>query len=159
MVGPDYAAPKLSMPTQWAGANAVDETTTETATPPSLGSPIFPGGRLKAAVEVALFALARERIRNQKLTESMEAYRQAATLSRSLYQTGSSSFLDSLDAERSLYSAEDAFIQSRVSITKNYVALCKALGGGWDGAIDASKPEIIDTDTGPRSVARNDPRS
>ena len=46
-----------------------------------------------------------------------------------------------LDAERSQFSAEDALLQSRVDVARSYVALAKALGGGWDGAIDSSKPE------------------
>jgi len=49
-----------------------------------------------------------------------------------------------LDAERSLYSAEDSLIQSRVSLAKDYVALGKALGGGWDAPVDASRPDVAD---------------
>src|SRR3546814_11148877 len=62
-------------------------------------------------------------------------------------------FLEVLDAERSLYAAEDALIQSRIAITTNYIALNKALGGGWDGAIASSQPEIIDVNTGPHFVS------
>jgi outer membrane protein TolC len=49
-----------------------------------------------------------------------------------------------------LYSAEDSLIQSRVSLAKDYVALAKALGGGWDAPVDASRPEVADGDMGPR---------
>ena len=77
------------------------------------------------------------------------AYRQAASLSQSLYNAGSSGFLDVLTAERSLYTAEDALLQSRVLITTDYIALNKALGGGWNGQVDASTPAVIDTNTGP----------
>ena len=59
-----------------------------------------------------------------------------------------------LDAERSLYSAEDALLQSRVAIATDYVALNKALGGGWDGTIDSAKPEIVDVKTGPRLASK-----
>jgi len=55
-----------------------------------------------------------------------------------------------LDAERSAYSAEDPLLQSRVSIATDYIALNKALGGGWDGTIDSAKPEVIDVGAGPR---------
>jgi len=141
---------------------------------PSLTVPIFNGGQLQAAVEVtqaqrdqsflafraavltaledvenASVALAQERMRSSKLSASAAAYRDAARLSRALYQSGSTSFLDVLDAERSLYSAEDSLLQSRVAIATDYVALNKALGGGWDGFIDTSKPEVLDTNTGP----------
>jgi outer membrane protein TolC len=136
--------------------------------------PIFNGGKLRAAVEVAeaqrdqyyvawrsavltafedvenaLVSLAQERIKARKLTEATQGYGEAARLSRTLYEQGTQTFLDVLDAERSLYSAEDSLLQSRISIAKDYVALAKALGGGWDGAIDSSRPEVIDVNTGP----------
>ena len=62
----------------------------------------------------------------------------------------SASLLDVLDAQRSLYSAEDSLLQSRVLLATNYIALNKTLGGGWDGVIDSTKPEIVDGKTGPR---------
>lgn len=102
-------------------------------------------------VENALVSLSTERVRIRKLSEAATNYREAARLSRALYENGSSSFIDVLDAERSLYSAEDSLLQSRTSMAKDYVALAKALGGGWDGAIDAGQPLIADRDTGPHS--------
>ena len=53
------------------------------------------------------------------LAQAVDGYRKAAELSRTQYEAGKSSFLDVLDAERSLYSAEDSLIQSRVSIAKD----------------------------------------
>lgn len=142
---------------------------------PTVSVPVFEGGQLKAAVDIAaaqrdqyflayhaavltamedvdnaIVALGQERLRRGKLASAAGAYRDAARLSRALYQSGSTSFLDVLDAERSLYSAEDALIQSRAAIATDYVALNKALGGGWDGVIDASKPVVTDTRTWPK---------
>jgi len=54
-----------------------------------------------------------------------------------------------LDAERSLYSAEDSLIQSKVSTAKDYISLAKALGGGWADPVELSTPIILDTNTGP----------
>lgn len=141
---------------------------------PSVTIPIFQGGKLVAArdeaeavrdqyaiawrssvltaledVENALVALSKERSRSRSLAEAADQYRRAATLSRALYQSGSSSFLDVLDAERSLYSAEDTLIQSRVAITTDHIALAKALGGGWARPVDTTKPEVVDANTGP----------
>ncbi|RWI57073.1 MAG: efflux transporter outer membrane subunit [Mesorhizobium sp.] len=141
---------------------------------PTLTVPIFNAGQLAAAadiaraqrdqhfiawrasvltaledVENAIVALAQERVRNGKLATSARHYRDGASFARTLYQSGSTSFLELLEAERSLYSAEDALIQSRVSIATDYIALNKALGGGWDGLVDASKPEIVDVNAGP----------
>jgi len=144
---------------------------------PSVTVPIFEGGRLMAArdasaavrdeyllafraavltaledVENALVATSKEKTRAAKLASAAASYRRAAELSRALYTSGSSSFLDVLDAERSLYSAEDALIQSRVLLTTDHVALAKALGAGWRRPIDATRPEVVDTDTGPHLV-------
>lgn len=142
---------------------------------PTLSVPIFSGGQLEAAVrlseaqrdqsflayeasvltaleevENSLVALKQERLRRDKLTTSASNYAKAARLSRDLYEAGSTSFLDVLDAERSLYSAADSLIQSRITLATDYVALNKALGGGWDGAIDTYTPVVADTDMGPR---------
>lgn len=136
---------------------------------PSLTVPIFNGGQLQAAVEVtqaqrdqsfiafrsavltaledvenAAVALRQERARAEKLSRSAASYGEAARLSRALYESGSTSFLDVLDAERSLYSAQDSLLQSKVAIATDYVALNKALGGGWDGFVDTSRPEVVD---------------
>lgn len=141
---------------------------------PTLTVPIFNGGKLRAAVEIAqaqrdqqflayqasvltalkdvedaLVSLSNEHARSRILTTSTTAYRQAASLSQSLYRSGSSSFLDVLTVERSLYGSEDALLQSRVRIVSDYIALNKALGGGWDGEVDALTPEVIDVDIGP----------
>lgn len=107
-------------------------------------------------VENALISLSRERVRVVKLADSAKNYREAARLSRSLFENGSSSFIDVLDAERSLYSAEDSLIRSRVLIAKDYIALAKALGGGWVDPVDTAKPLIVDVNTGPhpREVVR-----
>ena len=141
---------------------------------PSLSVPIFNAGKLKAAVEVAqaqrdqyfiayrssiltaledvenaMVSLAQERIKSSKLSVSARHYREAASLARSLYQSGTTSFLDLLEADRSLYSAEDSLLSSQVAISTDYIALNKALGGGWSGAVEVAKPEIADTNTGP----------
>jgi outer membrane protein TolC len=101
-------------------------------------------------VENALASLAQERLRAKQLAASVDNYRKAADLSRTQYDAGKASFLDVLDAERSLYSAEDSLIQSRVSLAKDYVSLAKALGGGWEAPVDVSRPEVTDENMGPR---------
>lgn len=147
---------------------------------PSVSIPIFKGGALRAQVNVAeaqrdqyylalrsavlsaledvenaIVSSVQHRVQAQRLTDAVQNYRQAADLSRSLYESGASSFLDVLDAERSLYSAEDSLLQTRVSVALDYVALAKALGGGWDGHIDSSMPEVIDVNTGPHLAPRH----
>lgn len=141
---------------------------------PTLTVPLFAGGSLVAAVDVAdaqrdqshlafqaivltamedvenaLVALAQDHIRERRLGEAARSYGEAASLSRTLWQAGTSGFLDVLDAERSRYSAEDSLIQSRVAIAADAIALSKALGGGWDDPVDVDRPLIVDVGTGP----------
>jgi outer membrane protein TolC len=105
-------------------------------------------------VENALVLLSQERIRIGKLNSSAKSYGEAARLEGTLYRAGETSLLNVLDAQRSLYSAEDSLLQSRVLLATNYIALNKALGGGWDGAVDSAKPEIVDIKTGPRLASK-----
>ncbi|MFD1983999.1 efflux transporter outer membrane subunit [Mesorhizobium newzealandense] len=146
---------------------------------PTLSVPVFNAGQLQAAVEVAkaqrdqyfiayrssvltaledvenaLVLLSQERIRIGKLAASAKSYGEAARLEGTLYKAGETSLLDVLDAQRSLYSAEDTLLQSRVLLATNYIALNKALGGGWDGTVDSAKPEVIDVKTGPRLASK-----
>ncbi len=82
-------------------------------------------------VEDALAGYSKEKERQTSLIEAADANREALRLADIRYQQGLSSFLDVLDAQRSLYSSEDALTQSRATVNTNLVALYKALGGGW----------------------------
>ncbi len=82
-------------------------------------------------VEDALATYTKDKERQPALMQAVEATRKAAELARLRYEKGLSSFLEVLDAERSLYSAEDALTQNRASVNNSLVALYKALGGGW----------------------------
>lgn len=53
------------------------------------------------------------------------------TLSRARYDNGIDSYLSVLDAQRSLYSAQQGLIGVRLSRLVNQVTLYKVLGGGW----------------------------
>jgi NodT family efflux transporter outer membrane factor (OMF) lipoprotein len=83
-------------------------------------------------VESSLVAYSKEQVRYRTLREAVTANRQAVDLAKELYQSGLTDFLNVVDAERSLYSAEDAFVQSERTVTVNLVTLYKALGGGWE---------------------------
>ncbi|MEM7202851.1 MAG: efflux transporter outer membrane subunit [Planctomycetota bacterium] len=85
-----------------------------------------------AEVEDSLFQHVRERERAAALRRSAAAARESAVLSRELYLAGRSDFQNVLDAERSLFEAEDLLIRSRSEVAQTYVALHRALGGGWE---------------------------
>jgi multidrug efflux system outer membrane protein len=60
-----------------------------------------------------------------------EALRTYARLARLRYENGSTSYLDVLDAERSLFSIELAYTQAQGRAMLAIVNLYKAMGGGW----------------------------
>jgi NodT family efflux transporter outer membrane factor (OMF) lipoprotein len=93
-------------------------------------------------VENALIAFTKEQEHYKSLKESVAANTTAADLSLKLYTEGLLDFLNVLVAERSLYLAEDALVQSNCSITTDLIALYKALGGGWETLSVDEKPVI-----------------
>lgn len=146
---------------------------------PTLRWPIFEGGRIRAQIEAAdareeaalalyraavlaaledvenaLSSFARERERHAKLVDAAAASRRSVELARDLYQNGLGSFLQVLDAERTLYAAEDAVVLSDGAVAIDLVALFKALGGGWDPAAPA---ESMRVDVSARTGSATDP--
>ncbi len=52
------------------------------------------------------------------------------------YRNGAASYLDLLDAQRSLFSAQQSAIQARLALAQNQVTMYKVLGGGWKEGAD-----------------------
>lgn len=118
--------------------------------------PIFNAGRNQAALEAARagrgIALAQyEKAIQTAFREVADALAGRPTLSEQLratdaqaraeavrfrlaemrYQNGISSYLELLDAQRTLFAARQAVVQIRLAQLQNRVQLYKALGGGW----------------------------
>jgi NodT family efflux transporter outer membrane factor (OMF) lipoprotein len=83
-------------------------------------------------VEDAIVAYSREQVRRKSLAESVDANKRAVTLANQRYSAGLTDFLSVLDAQRSLYAAQDQLVQSDQTVSQDLVALYKALGGGWE---------------------------
>jgi multidrug efflux system outer membrane protein len=49
------------------------------------------------------------------------------------YRAGAASYLDTLDAQRSLFTAQQALVQTQALRLQNLVTLYRVLGGGWRG--------------------------
>jgi len=81
-------------------------------------------------VENALIAFTNEQRHRKALTEAVAANRKAVDLSTLLYTEGQVDFLNVVTAELSLYTAENALVQSNINIATDIIALYKALGGG-----------------------------
>ena len=83
-------------------------------------------------VESALVAYVKEQQHRQALNAAVTSNQQAVELALRLYTEGQTDFLNVLTAQRSLYAAQDALVQSERSVATNLIALYKALGGGWE---------------------------
>ena len=123
---------------------------------PSLTLPIFDAGRNQANLEVSKvtrdIAVAQyEKSIQTAFREVADALASRTTLAEQLrasqaqanaesirlrlsdlrYQNGVSSYLDLLDAQRSLFAARQAVVQTRLAQLQSQVGLYRALGGGW----------------------------
>lgn len=74
--------------------------------------------------------------RHQALRDARDAASRAAAQTRRLYQEGRLAYLDSLDTERTLATAEAVLAASQAQLSEDQVDLFLALGGGWARADD-----------------------
>jgi NodT family efflux transporter outer membrane factor (OMF) lipoprotein len=137
-------------------AVATDPLTTTIAIGSSLLAPIFQGGRLRAGVKLsearkaelveayrktvlvalqevedALAAVKAAQQRVADLSIALNEARSAYRLSRVQYEAGAIDFQTLLDAQRTLFVAEEALAIARFDRLAAAVQLVRALGGGW----------------------------
>lgn len=122
----------------------------------SILAPLFQGGRLRAGVDVAasrrnqaligyersvrtafaevedaLAAIVRQREQIREIEAQRTALGEALRIAHNRYINGYASFLEELDAQRNLFSAEQTLLQLRADLLASEIALYRAMGGGW----------------------------
>lgn len=122
----------------------------------SISAPLFSGGALKGALDLAKArrdeveasykqavlvsfqetqdALAALKSADERVRQFADAAAQSDTsyhLARQRFDTGIIDFITLLDTQRSLFSAQDALVTARQDQFLAAIALYKALGGGW----------------------------
>jgi len=122
----------------------------------SVLAPIFNGGRLRAQVDagasrrdqaligyektvLTAFAEVEDQLAALSLIErqaiELEAQRAAVQdalrIAHNRFRAGYASYLEELDAQRSLFSVEQLSVQLRADLLSAHVNLYRALGGGW----------------------------
>lgn len=137
---------------------------------PQIAGPIFNGGRIRAGVQVAeaqdreLLATYEQTIQNAfrevedalitvtKLREQISigqatvaSERRRLELSLDRYENGVSGYLDVLDAERALFSAQLSLAQARGDLLSAISLAYKALGGGWGPQPDSNMSNLTAT--------------
>jgi len=83
--------------------------------------------------EVSDALIARATLKDQWAAQKAQtqAEQDRALLAQMRYQQGVNSYLDALDAERALFSSQQALIQVETQYAQNMVTLYRGLGGGW----------------------------
>ncbi|MES2746628.1 MAG: TolC family protein [Bdellovibrionota bacterium] len=82
-------------------------------------------------IEGALVSYTSELQRNDELRIALHENENALSLSRRLFKAGVGNYLEVLDAERSLATADSSLASSDAVVAGNRVQLFLALGGGW----------------------------
>ncbi|HXN09969.1 MAG TPA: efflux transporter outer membrane subunit, partial [Steroidobacteraceae bacterium] len=123
---------------------------------PQLALPLFQGGRLRGSIkaaeaardaalasyrsavlqafsdtESAIVRFASERQRESGLADTLTSFEAAHALERRRYSAGDASMIEVLAAQRASDAAADEDAASRAQLARYYIALGKALGGGW----------------------------
>ena len=84
-------------------------------------------------VDDALSNYAAQQDHLQQLSVAVSVSRKAERIATQRYNNGLTDFLNVLDAQRQLYDLEDQYALAQASLTREFIALYKALGGGWEG--------------------------
>ena len=93
----------------------------------------YRAGVLQALREVADSLMATEQVRELITQNSVRtaAATETLRLQRMRYRAGVISYIEVLDAERQLFSAQIDLARSKQSELQSYIDLYRALGGGW----------------------------
>jgi multidrug efflux system outer membrane protein len=143
----------------------------------SLAGPIFTAGKIKGTVkaaqavqqealfgyeqaihngfrefEDALIDQDRTRVQLDAQAKQVEALATYARLARLRYDNGYTSYIEVLDAERSLFNGQLAYAQTQDALLRALVNLYKSMGGGW--VVEADRIAVgTDKKSSPESPA------
>lgn len=132
---------------------------------PTISIPIFAGGSLQAGLDVAnvrksiqvanyertiqtAFREVSDALAGQGTLETqivaqqqlVAAYQRAYDLSRQRFDQGVDGYLSVLDSQRSLFSAQQVLVETRLLRLNNLVSLYRVLGGGWTATTPSDEP-------------------
>jgi NodT family efflux transporter outer membrane factor (OMF) lipoprotein len=82
-------------------------------------------------VEKSLTAWQEQQKFLQSATIQVEKDTQARDIEMQRYRSGLTSFIDVLDADRTLYMSQQQLVKARADASSDLIALYKSLGGGW----------------------------
>ncbi|QMV14874.1 efflux transporter outer membrane subunit [Vibrio spartinae] len=134
---------------------------------PSISLPIFDWGSNQASLDVAKIKKQQSVVAYQKTIETafkevsdallgqtyymeewqaqqnnMSANQTYYDLAKMRYEKGNDSYMDLLDAQRSLFSARESELSSHLNLLLSRINLYKALGGGWRAADQQTSTQV-----------------
>ncbi|HEX9024775.1 MAG TPA: efflux transporter outer membrane subunit, partial [Geobacteraceae bacterium] len=92
-------------------------------------------------VDDALIDQKRTREQLEAQARQVEALRTYASTARLRYENGYTSYIEVLDAERSLFDAELSYTQTRGGLFLALINLYKAMGGGWVNTLEGKQAD------------------
>ena len=129
-----------------------------------MAAPLYEGGRLQAQTDIAaaqrdeaiyayesvvrnafaetensLDAVYRLKLQERQTRARRDSAAEALRIARNRHRNGYASYLEELDAQRTLYSADVGLLQLQTRILIASVDLYRALGGGWSGDAIAAR--------------------
>jgi multidrug efflux system outer membrane protein len=104
-------------------------------------------------VDDALIALQKSREQLVVQGREVDALKTYARLARLRYEGGYTSYIEVLDAERSLFNSQLTYTQTNGLVYQSVIALYKAMGGGW--VLEAEKLSV--PAPGPQTPAASEP--
>ncbi len=134
---------------------------------PSISMPIFNWGSTQASLDIAKISKESSIIAYQQTIETafkevsdallgqqyymeewtaqkanLQANKDYYELAKMRYEKGNDSYIDLLDAQRSLFSARESELSSHLNLLTSRVSLYKALGGGWKAADESESTQV-----------------
>ena len=87
-----------------------------------------------AEVNNSLDAISRYQEQLTELLAQQDVAQETLRIAQNRYRNGYSSYLDVLDAQRTLYSVQTSVVQVKNNLLLAQIDLYRALGGGWKSA-------------------------
>ncbi len=87
-----------------------------------------------AEVNNSLDAITRDQEQLTELLAQQDVAQETLRIAQNRYRNGYSSYLDVLDAQRTLFSVQTSVVQVKNNLLLAQVDLYRALGGGWSNA-------------------------
>jgi multidrug efflux system outer membrane protein len=108
-------------------------------------------------VDDALVTLQKSRDALVVQGRQVDALRTYSRLARLRYEGGYTSYIEVLDAERSLFNAQLTYTQTQGTVFTSMVNLYKAMGGGWVSDAERMSATVYGANGGPVPTTREPP--